>query len=142
MKSKSLARVHHEGKAARRRRRHSKLSRKAHHNPKIHTAVWVVGAVVLLGGGYLGWRYMKMHPTLTAGGTYSIPAGTAVLTLPAGATWVGLVQTAPVALNSSLTLATPGSSAPLTIPGVAYVTYIATWTDSSGATQTATVSFA
>ena len=139
MKSKSLARVHHEGKVRRRTRRHHKLERKARSNPK-HNLLLIGGGVVAVGLlGYFGWRYMAQHPKLAAGGSYSIPAGSVVLTLPAGGTWVGLVQTAPAVLNSSLTLATPGSTAPLNLTAVKGITYLASWTASDNSAQTATI---
>lgn len=136
MKSKSLARVHHEGKAARRRRRSHKLSRKVHANPKIHKAVWIVGGLVLLGGGYLGWRYIKQHITIAGGGTYAVPAGNITVTFSGGpATLATVVQG--VSQVASGQVGSVVSS--LTFAASAGGTYTAAWTNASGVPQTATI---
>jgi hypothetical protein len=122
----------------RRKRRSSETIVVYQKNPKISPWVWVLGGAALLGGGYLTYMYFKQHITLAPGVAYAAPSGTVVLTLPAGATWVGLVQTSPVTLSSTQTLATPGSTGPVTFPAVTGITYTASWTDSTGA-QTATV---
>jgi hypothetical protein len=141
-RSKSLARVHHEGKARRRRRRQH--AERYERNPGIPVAVWVVGGLAVAAGGYFAWRYMQQRITVVDGGAYGVPAGSITVTFPAsttaqiimsGGTTAGTSTTIPAVVAGS---ATAGQN-PLSFTAAAGNSYTAGWTDSAGNLGSATI---
>lgn len=122
----------------RRKRRHSTEAIIVRTNPKVHTAVWVVGGLALAGAGYLTYRYFKTHFTVASGAAYSVPAGANIaLTLPTGGVWSGLAASDASQINVAI-----GQTGPLQFTaGAKGTTYTAAWSV-SGSPQTATITAA
>jgi hypothetical protein len=98
---------------------------RARSNPKIHPAVWVGGAVLLAGAGYLTYRYFKTHFTVAGGVAYGVPANTAItLSVPAGGVWTGLTASDGSQIQVAL-----GQTGPLQFTaGAVGTTYTVAWT--------------
>jgi hypothetical protein len=104
-------------------------------NPKIHPAVWIVGGLLLAGGGYMTYRYFKTHFTVASGAAYAVPTGAGItLNLPAGGIWSGLA-----ASDGSQISVNIGQTGPLQFTaGAVGTSYTAAWS-LSGTPQTATI---
>lgn len=102
----------------------------------------LLAAGLIGGGGY--WWYKKGNPSITVmPGTQSVTAkvgGTVTLVLPAGAKWL-LVGTANVGANATASINVAQTTSPYAVTNVTNGELITvSYTDSTGATQAATIS--
>jgi hypothetical protein len=109
-------------------------------NPLSRKEEMTLAVLGVASAAVLGWMYINRHTLTLAPGNQSlkVPVGTGfTLKLPGGASWVSIAAGAPAAMPIA---ALTSGNAPMVMPtSSAGEMVVAIWRDSSGATQTSTI---